>query len=81
MDSASATALASAMARTLLDTLSETDTHGQGTSTLTHREAKTVILDIALDLQTILGEAMATATNIFPQKPATRKTGALPHHL
>jgi hypothetical protein len=42
---------------------------------------KAVILSATSDFQTLLGEAMITATSIFTQKPAAPKKGTHPQHL
>ena len=81
VDSATATALASAMARTLLDSLSRDNNQGQHDTSLIPQGVEATILSIASDLETILGEAMTTATTKFPQKPVAPKKGTLPQHL
>jgi len=81
VDSATATALASAMARTLLDFLSVDNNQGQQDTSTTSQGVEAAILSIASDLKGILGEAMTSATAIFPQKPAAPKNGILPQHL
>ena len=65
VDSVAATALASAMARTLLDLLSIDNNQGQHDTSLTPQGVEADILSMASDLQTILGEAMTTAATIF----------------
>jgi hypothetical protein len=45
------------------------------------QEVEAAILSIGSDLQTIMGEAMPTATTFFTRKPAAPKKGTLPHHL
>jgi hypothetical protein len=48
----------------------------------TSQDTKTHILELANTLQDILGEAMATATTMFPHKVAPPPTkGTLPRHL
>jgi hypothetical protein len=42
---------------------------------------ESAVLSIATDLQTVLGEAMATTTAIFPQKPVAPIRGTLFQHL
>ena len=65
------------MARSLLDYMS-CDNQGQGKPPSNPQEVESDILSIANDLLTILGEAMESATAIFPQKPAAPKRGPLP---
>ena len=77
-DSAPATPLALAMARRLLDSLSSKDIQGHHDASLSLQAVEASILSIASDLKTILGEAMATATTIFPQKPVAPNKGTLP---
>ena len=82
VDSTAAIALSSAMAHTLLESLSDDDNQGQNNRPPPCPQGVEVaILSIASDLQTILEEAMRTATTIFPQKPAAPKKGTLPQHL
>jgi hypothetical protein len=58
------------MARTILDSLSIDNNQGQHDTSPTPQGAEAAILSKAFDLQTIMGEAMKTATSIFKQKPA-----------
>ena len=79
--SATATALASVMARMLLDSLSTDDNQEQKDTPPSPHGKEAAILSVASNLQIILGEAMTTATTIFPQKPAAPKKGPLPQNL
>ncbi len=63
--SAHATALAPAMARTLLDTLSDNDIQGKNIAPPNRQEVEDAILSIASELKTILGEAMSITITIF----------------
>jgi len=81
VDSVTTTALASAMARTLLGYLSLDDNQGQHNTLPSPKGVEAAILSIASDLQTILGEAMPTATAISPQKQAAPKKNTLPQQL
>jgi hypothetical protein len=78
VESATATALASAMACTLLDSLSVDDNQGQHDTLPSPQEIKAAIISIASDLHTILREGTTTAIDIFLHKPATPKKGTLP---
>ena len=60
--SSTATALVSAMARTLVDSLSADDNQGRKDTLPSPQVVEVVIISIASDLQTILEEAMTTAT-------------------
>jgi hypothetical protein len=66
VDSATATALASAMASTLLDSVSAVDTQGQKDTPPSSQGVEAAILSISSDLHKILREAMTTVIAIFP---------------
>jgi hypothetical protein len=73
--------LSTAMACTLLDSLSTDEVIGRTNSPLKSQAVETAVLSLATDPQVILGEAMDTATTIFPQRLAPPKRGTILHHL
>jgi len=81
VDSYTAISLFTTMARTLLDSLSTNEGSNPAHAPLNPQETEAVVLSLANDLYTILGDAMNTATAMFPQKPTTLIRGSLPKHF
>ena len=82
VDSYAATSLAKAMGHSLLASLG----HGPGniptSDTIDPHCIASSIVGLANDIQAILGDALITATTMFPHKPpATPGKGTLPRHL
>jgi hypothetical protein len=82
VDSYAATSLAKAMGHSLLASLG----HGPGNiptgGTLDTQCIASAVVGLANDIQAILGDALTTATAMFPHKPPAKPgKGTLPWHL
>jgi len=81
VETSTATARATAMSNTLLDSLSIIDMDSQVETHPSPQRVELAILSIASDLQSIMEVVMTTAKAILPQKSAAPKKGTLPKRL
>ena len=82
VDSYAATSLAKAMGHSLLASLGHWPGNSPTGDTLNNQCLASAVVGLANDIQAILGDALTTATTMFPHKPpATPGKGTLPRHL
>ena len=82
VESYGAIALAKAMGQSLLTSLTHSSGGRYANHALGSHPLEPAILDLAKDIQAILGEALEEATHMFPLKtPTTPNKGTLPRHL
>ncbi len=82
VDSHAATSLAKAMGHSLLASLDHVSGNIPTSEALDPQGIVSSIVGLANDIQAILGEALTTATDMFPHKPpANPGRGTLPRHI
>ena len=73
--------ISTAMVCTLLKSMSTDDANGHTDPPMNPQVEGLVVLCLANDLKSILGESMDTATAMIPQKPSDLGRGTFPNHL